>query len=232
MALSHGKVWLGRDVLILLLYLKLIFIFFNVVSSIVWGHWTLMIGILLTLLIVTLHIIGMISFGHAWKIGKRHYYSYTWFGYTGLLIVDIIVVLTPYLLFVDAEQDIPFLRTIFCQSSLYHTIYFATLFEHCWRRKHRISWGIWMFVCHNVCTNIRRHRYDRQCFERLWQWDTYRTWSRHDYPCFWMSVACSVGVFRTSESLTRKRERSEGSSTYRVDSRSPGNFDNSSGGLC
>ena len=166
MALSHGMVRLGRFALILLLYLKLIFIFFNVVSSIVLGHWTFMVGILLILSTVTLHIVGMILFGDAWTLGKRHYYSYTWFGYTGLLIVDIIVVLTPYLLVVDAEQDIPFLRTIFCQSSLYHTIYFATLFEHCWRRRRRISRGIWMVVFHNVCTNIRRHRYDRQCFKR------------------------------------------------------------------
>ena len=127
MALSHGLVGLGRYVLILLLYLKLIFIFFNVVSSIVWGHWTLMVGILLTLLIVTLHIIEMISFGYAWKIGKRHYYSYTWFGYTGLLIVDIMVVLTPYLLVVDAEQDISFLPTIFVKV-LYITPFILLLF--------------------------------------------------------------------------------------------------------
>ena len=92
MALSHGMVRLGRFALILLLYLKLIFIFFNVVSSIVLGHWTFMVGILLILSTVTLHIVGMILFGDAWTLGKRHYYSYTWFGYTGLLIVDIIVV--------------------------------------------------------------------------------------------------------------------------------------------
>ena len=113
MALSHGMVTLGRFALILLLYLKWISICLNVVSCIVLGHWTFTVGILLILSTVTLHIVGMISFGEAWTLGKRHYYSYTWFGYTGLLIVDIIVVLKPYLLVVDAEQYIPFWPTTF-----------------------------------------------------------------------------------------------------------------------
>ena len=108
MALSHGMVTLGRFALILLLYLKWISICLNVVSCIVLGHWTFKVGILLILSTFTLHIVGMLSFGEAWTLGKRHYYSYTWFVYTGLLIVDIIVVLTPYLLVVDAEKDIPF----------------------------------------------------------------------------------------------------------------------------
>ena len=127
MALSHDVVRLGRFALILLLCLKLIFICLNVVSCIVLGHWNFTVGILLILSTFTLHIVGMISFGEAWTLGKRHYYSYTWFGYTGLLIVDIIVVLTPYLLVVDAEQDFPFWLTIFVKV-LYITPFTLLLF--------------------------------------------------------------------------------------------------------
>ena len=127
MALSHGMVRLGRFALILLLYLKLISICLNVVSCIVLGHWTFTVGILLILSTFTLHIVGMLSFGEAWTLGKRHYYSYTWFVYTGLLIVDIIVVLTPYLLVVDAEKDIPFWLTIFVKV-LYITPFILLLF--------------------------------------------------------------------------------------------------------
>ena len=127
MALSHDVVRLGRFALILLLCLKLIFICLNVVSCIVLGHWTFTVGILLILSTVTLHIVGMISFGEAWTLGKRHYYSYTWFGYTGLLIVDIIVVLKPYLLVVDAEQYIPFWPTTFVKV-LYITPFILLLF--------------------------------------------------------------------------------------------------------
>ena len=127
MAPSHGMVTLGRFALILLLYLKLISICINVVSCIVLGHLTFTVGILLILSTVTLHIVGMISFGEAWTLGKRPYYSYTWFGYTCLLIVDIIVVLTPYLLVVDAEKDIPFWLTIFVKV-LYITPFTLLLF--------------------------------------------------------------------------------------------------------
>ena len=76
-----------------------------------------MVGILLILSTITLHIVGMISFAEAWKLEKRHYYSYTWFGYTGLLIVDIMAVLTPYIL--DAEQYIPFLSKVFISHHLF-----------------------------------------------------------------------------------------------------------------
>ena len=127
MALSHEMVTLGRFALILLLCLKLIFICLNVVSCIVLGHYTFTVGILLILSTITLHIVRMISFGEAWTLGKRHYYSYTWFVYTGLLIVDIIVVLTPYLLVVDAEKDIPFWLTIFVKV-LYITPFTLLLF--------------------------------------------------------------------------------------------------------
>lgn len=127
MALSHDVVRLGRFALILLLCLKLIFICLNVVSCIVLGHWTFTVGILLILSTFTLHIVGMLSFGEAWTIGKRHYYSYTWFVYTGLLIVDIIVVLTPNLQVVDAEKDIPFWLTIFVKV-LYITPFTLLLF--------------------------------------------------------------------------------------------------------
>ena len=117
MALSHEMVTSGRFALILLLCLKLIFIGLNVVSCIVLGHYTFMVGILLILSTITLHIVRMISFGEAWTLGKRHYYSYTWFGYTGLLIVDIMAVLTPYIL--DAEQYIPFLSKVFISHHLF-----------------------------------------------------------------------------------------------------------------
>ena len=127
MALSHGMVRLGRFALILFLYLKSIFIFLNVVSSIALGHWTFMVGILLILSTTTLHIVGMISFAEAWKLGKRHYYSYTWFGYTGLLIVDIMVVLTPYLLVVHTEQDNLFGPEVFVKI-LYITPFILLLF--------------------------------------------------------------------------------------------------------
>ena len=113
MALSHGIVWLGRFALILLLFLKLIFIGLNIVSRVVLDPWNLMVGMLLIVSTITLHLVGMISFYIAWTLGKRHHYSYIWFGYTGLLIVDIIVVLTPHLLLVDAAQDMPFSPTSF-----------------------------------------------------------------------------------------------------------------------
>ena len=113
MALSHGMVWLGRFALILLLFLKLIFIGLNIVSRVVLDPWNLMVGILLIVSTIALHFIGMISFVKAWTLGKRHHYSYIWFRYTGLLIVDIMVVLTPHLLLVDAAQDMPFSPTSF-----------------------------------------------------------------------------------------------------------------------
>ena len=95
MALSHGKILLGRFVLVFLLATQVFFfacsgIFFSVLM----GHWTLE-GILLSLLIFSiflLSLIGFASFFFTWLIGKRHYYSYIWFGYTFVLIVNISVV--------------------------------------------------------------------------------------------------------------------------------------------
>ena len=116
MALSHGKILLGRFVLVFLLATQVFFfacsgIFFSVLM----GHWTLE-GILLSLLIFSiflLSLIGFASFFFTWLIGKRHYYSYIWFGYTFVLIVNISVVVAQYLLAVDGEQDNPFRPTVF-----------------------------------------------------------------------------------------------------------------------
>ena len=105
MALSHVIIGLGRFVLILLLFTKLIFMFLNISFSIFLGRWTSNVGIFLVFFTSSLHMIEIMSFVDTWKTEKRHDYPYTWFGYTGLLIVDIIVVLTPYLPVVDAEQD-------------------------------------------------------------------------------------------------------------------------------
>ena len=140
MALSHGMVTLGRFALILLLYLKLISICLNVVSCIVLGHWTFTVGILLILSTVTLHIVVMISFGEAWTC--------TW--ETALLLLHLVWVYwsfnsrhyrSTYTVSTGrrCRARYSILANDFCQSSLYHTIYFAALFEHCWRRRHRIS---------------------------------------------------------------------------------------------
>ena len=95
MALSHGMISLGRFVLIFLLFAKLVFIYTIFLFSFLLGRWPFIVGILLILLIVALHLIQIVLFFYAWKLGERHYYSYIWFGYTVLLIIDIIVVFIP-----------------------------------------------------------------------------------------------------------------------------------------
>ena len=62
---------------------------------------------------LVLHSIEIALFVEAWRIGKRHHYSYTWFWYTGILIVDIIEVFAPHLLVVDVKQNILFGPTVF-----------------------------------------------------------------------------------------------------------------------
>ena len=110
MALSHGMISLGRFVLIFLLFVKLIFIYTIFLFSFLLGRWPFILGILFILAIVALHLIQIVFFFYAWKLGERHYYSYSWFGYTFLLITDIIVVFIPNLLVVNR---VLFGRTIF-----------------------------------------------------------------------------------------------------------------------
>ena len=101
MALSHGMISLGRFVLIFLLFAKLVFIYTIFLLSFILGRWPFIVGILLILSIVALHLIQIVLFFYAWKLGERHYYSYIWFGYTVLLIIDIIVVFIPNSLVVN-----------------------------------------------------------------------------------------------------------------------------------
>ena len=110
MALSHGMISLGRFVLIFLLFAKLVCIYTIFLFSFLLGRWPFILGILLILAIVALHLIQIVFFYCAWKFGERHYYSYSWFGYTFLLITDIIVVFIPNLLVVNR---VLFGRTIF-----------------------------------------------------------------------------------------------------------------------
>ena len=113
MALSHGRIRLGRFVLIFLLFTKLVFMYSSVITSPLLDLWPFIVGILLMFLTLALHMIEIMLFVDAWRIGKRHHYSYIWFGYTGLLILDIIVVFAPHLLVVDAKQNILFGPTVF-----------------------------------------------------------------------------------------------------------------------
>ena len=113
MALSHGKIHLGRFVLIFLLFTKLVYMYSNVIASPLLDLLPFVVGISLMFFTLALHMVEMMLFVNAWRIGKRRHYSYTWFGYTGLLIVDIIVVFAPHLLVADAKQNILFGPTVF-----------------------------------------------------------------------------------------------------------------------
>ena len=110
MALSHGKIPLGRLVLISLLCTKWAFTFLSAINS---PLWPLPVGLLLIIFILLLHIIEIMLFVGAWGIVKRHHYSYIWFCYTGILIVDIIVVFALHLQVVDVKQNILFEPTVF-----------------------------------------------------------------------------------------------------------------------
>ena len=105
MALSLEMIRLGRVVLCLLLLTQLVFfgsssILFSILSS----HW-IPVRILVSLLILMLSLLGFASLFPTWLIGKRHLYSYSWFGYTGVLIFNIMLLLPLYLLVVHTEQD-------------------------------------------------------------------------------------------------------------------------------
>ena len=113
MVLSHGKIRLGRFVLIFLLFTKLVYMYSNVITSPLLDLLPFVVGISLMFFTLALHMVEMMLFVNVWRIGKRRHYSYTWFGYTGLLIVDIIVVFAPHLLVADAKQNILFGPTVF-----------------------------------------------------------------------------------------------------------------------
>ena len=113
MALSLGMIRLGRVVLCLLLVTQVFFFGCSgMLFSILIGHWIL-VGILLSFLIFIMSLIGFASLSFTWIIRKRHYYSYTWFVYTFVLIININVLAAQYLLVVDGEQDNPFGPTVF-----------------------------------------------------------------------------------------------------------------------
>ena len=104
---------LGRVVLCLLLVTQVFFFGCSgMLFSILIGHWIL-VGILLSFLIFIMSLIGFASLSFTWIIRKRHYYSYTWFVYTFVLIININVLAAQYLLVVDGEQDNPFGPTVF-----------------------------------------------------------------------------------------------------------------------
>ena len=113
MALSHGKILLGRFVLIFLLFIKWAFMYLSAITSPLLDLWPLPVGVLSIIFTFILHIIEIMLFVNAWRIGKRHHYSYIWFCYTGILIVDIIVAFAPHLQVVDVKQNILFRPTVF-----------------------------------------------------------------------------------------------------------------------
>ena len=108
MALSHGKILLGRFVLIFLLCTKLVFMYLSVITSPLFDLWPLSI-----IFPLAPHMIEIMLFVDAWRIGKRPHYSYTWLKYTGVLIVEIFVVFALHSLVVDAKQNIIFGSTVF-----------------------------------------------------------------------------------------------------------------------
>ena len=99
--------------LIFLLFTKLVFMYSNVITSPLLDLLPFVVGISLMFFALALHMVEMMLYVNAWRIGRRRHYSYTWFGYTGLLIVDIIVVFAPHLLVADAKQNILFGPTVF-----------------------------------------------------------------------------------------------------------------------
>ena len=116
MALSHGKILLGRFVLIFLLFTKWAFMYLSAINSSLLDLRPLPVGELLKIFTFILHTIEILLFVDVWRIGKRHHYSYIWFCYTGILIVDIIVVFAPHLQVVDVKQNILFGPTVFVKA--------------------------------------------------------------------------------------------------------------------
>ena len=113
MALTHGKILLGRFVLIFLLCTKLVFMCLSAITSPLLNLWPFLVATLSIIFPLMLHMIEIVLFVDAWRIGKRHHYSYTWFWYTGILIVDIILVFAPHLQVVDVKQNGLFGPTVF-----------------------------------------------------------------------------------------------------------------------
>ena len=127
MALSLEMIRLGRVMLFLLQLTQVVFfgsssILFSILSS----HW-IPVRILVSLLILMLSLLGFASLFPTWLIGKRHLYSYSWFGYTGVLIFNIMLLLPLYLLVVHTEQDNLFGPKVFFKV-LYITPFILLLF--------------------------------------------------------------------------------------------------------
>ena len=105
MALSLEMILLGRGVLCLLLLTQLsFFCSSNILFSILSSH-LIPARNLVPLLYFMLSLLVCASFFPTWLIGKRHLYSYSWFGYTGVLIFNTILLLPMYQLVVHTEQD-------------------------------------------------------------------------------------------------------------------------------
>ena len=104
MALSRGMIFLGRQVLLLLLVAQLLFfccdIFFSI-SAVPW----IFLRILLIMAIFMLNFFVCVLFGLSWMTKERYHYPYVWLGYTTVLIGNIMVVCTLHMAVVDAEQD-------------------------------------------------------------------------------------------------------------------------------
>ena len=113
MALYREVIFFGREVLLLLLSAQLLFFCVDIILSILISHWNFIVAFVLSFLIFTLNMIGALAFALLRLMGKRHHYSYTWCGYTGLLIVDIIVVFTLNMPVTDPKQDDLFGPTAF-----------------------------------------------------------------------------------------------------------------------
>ena len=119
---------LGRVVLYLLLLTQLVFfcsssILFSILSS----HWIPVKTLISLLILMMLSLLGFASLFLTWLIGTRHLYSYIWFGYTGVLILNIMLLLPLYLLVVHTEQDNLFGPKVFVKV-LYITPFILLLF--------------------------------------------------------------------------------------------------------
>ena len=104
MALSRGMIFLGRQVLLLLLVAQLLFfccdIFFSI-SAVPW----IFLRILMIMSIFMLNFLGYVSFSVSWMTKERYDYPKVWLGYTTVLMWNIMVVCALHMAVVDAEQD-------------------------------------------------------------------------------------------------------------------------------
>ena len=103
MALSLGMIRLGRVLLCLLLLTQLVFfcttgMLFSILSS----FW-ISVRIAFSLLVFMLCLFGFASLFLAWLIETRQLFSYSWFGYTSVLILNIFSLRPLYLLVVHTE---------------------------------------------------------------------------------------------------------------------------------